>query len=153
MKHFLLVFSLGLTACAFHPIYSTEKIQSVCVSPIPEESGYQIYQALQGRFPEKTNCQYTLKVSVPKVSMSSNNISDTDFTTMQLIRTRADYTLLDKNKNVVLQNSVSSSSSSAITTSPYASVVAEEKTTKNLYTILADQIAAHVATYLNGQSQ
>ncbi len=153
MRYFLWILVLGITACTFRPIYSSNEIKSVCVLSIPEKSGHHIYQALQGHFPEKTNCQYTLKITTPQVSFSSNNLSDSDFTTMQLIKAQADYSLMDKNKKVVLKNSVSSSSSSAVTTSPYASVVAEEKTTQNLYTILADQIALHVATYLNGQSQ
>ena len=152
MRYFLL-FALGLTACTFHPIYSSEKIKGVCVLPISEASGYQISQILQNHFPEKTNCQYTLKVTAPEISISSSNISDSDFTTMQQVDASATYTLLDKNKDAVLMNSVSSSSSSAVTSSPYASVVAEEKTSQNLYTILADQIALHVAAYLNGQSQ
>lgn len=149
---FLFLSFFFLTACHFQPLYVDKSIHQVCVAPISEASGFQIYQALVQHFPNKENCLYTLTVHPPKTTLSDENISDKDFITMQRITTATSYTLLDKNKKVLFENSVSSSGSSAVVSNPYATVMAEEKTAKNLYSIVAEQIALHVAAFLHRNS-
>ena len=153
MKYILGISLLCLAACTFHPLYGSKVMDGVCVLSIPEESGYLLYQSLHTHFPANDNCAYTLKVQTPKVILSDASISNKDFTTMQNISAKTSFSLLDDKKTSVLSNSVSVSSSSAITSNPYASVVAQEKTAHNLYPLLADQIALHVAAYLDRKDQ
>lgn len=152
MKYLILTFFF-LSACVFHPIYTNETRTSVCVAPIPNEEGYQLRQQLQQHFPNTDHCIYTLTVETPHYSFSDQSISDKDFITMQRISAVASYTLKDENKNVVLKNTVSANGSSAVTSNPYASVVASQKTSKNLTTILAEQIVLHVSAFLDEEAQ
>ena len=142
-----------LAACHFSPLYQDKTVEGVCVSPIPNENGYQVYRVLKQYFPETTNCQYTLQVSSPASTFSDQSISDKDFITTQQITVAADYRLLDKNKKVVLRNSLSSKGSSAIISNPYSTVVASEKTEQNLNETLAEQIAIHIAAFLDRNQQ
>ena len=153
MKHLLPFTFLCLSACVFHPLYTEKVVHSVCVDSIPERAGYALYQELKTRFPDKNQCLFTLQVQSPQLALSDNSISDKDFTTMQSVNAFVNYKLLDQKKNVVLKNVVSRSSSSAITKNPYSSVVALENTSDNLYPLLADQIALHVAAFLDRNNQ
>lgn len=152
MRYFCILFLL-LSACHFHPLYTNAKRQYVCVESIPNEEGYYMYQQLQQYFPQKDECQYTLTVSAPQYGYSDQSISDKDFTTMQHIEANATYTLKDKNKNVVLKNTVSTNGSSAITSNPYASVTGIQKTSQDLTTLLAEQIMLHVCAFLDEEDQ
>jgi len=148
MRYLILSF-LMLSACAFHPVYVNQAYEHVCVASIPDESGYQMKKQLQQHFPETNECYYTLVVDRPTHSYSDQSISDKDFITMQQIRARTSFKLLNKKKEVVLKNTVSALGSSAITSNPYASVVASDKTTSDLTTLLAEQIALHVSAFLD----
>lgn len=152
MKYSILAF-LFLTACAFHPVYTNQTRENVCVNTIPNESGYQLYQQLQQHFPQRKNCLYTLTVDTPSYTFSDQSISDKDFITTQYISASTRYTLKDKNKQVVLKNRVSTGGSSAITSNPYATVVAEEKTSKDLTVLLAEQIVLHVCAFLDEENE
>ena len=149
MKSYFIPFLCFLTACQFHPLYKAQIQQNVCVSSIPETSGYQLYQALKSYFPQQQDCSYILQVQSPVLSLSDQSISNDDFITMQRVTAQTSYSLLDKNKKSVLKNTVSASSSSSVVTNPYASVTAVQKTNENLYPILAEQIALHVGAYLD----
>ena len=108
---------------------------------------------LKQYFPETSQCLYTLKVSAPHTSISDKSISNKDFITMQQIKTSVSYSLLDQNKKVILKNSVSTKGSSAVVINPYSTVVSTEKTESNLNVILAEQIALHVAAFLDREQQ
>lgn len=148
MRYLFLTF-LMLSACAFHPIYANQERQHICVTSIPNESGYQIKKQLNQHFPETNDCHYTLTVNTPSYTYSDQSISDKDFITMQQINASTSYTLLDKNKKVVLKNKVTTTGSSAVTASPYATVVASNKTESDLNVLLAEQIVLHVSAYLD----
>jgi len=149
----LFVAFLFLTSCAFHPLYQKQDLKNVCLEPIPDHTGYQLYQSLKQHFSSSGNCAYTLKVQTPTYSFSDQSVSDKDFITMQRIGASTSYSLLNAKKDVVLSNKASTTASSAIVQNPYASVVAEEKNTANLNTVLADQIALHIVAFLDGQKQ
>ena len=149
----LFVVFLFLTSCAFHPLYQKQDLKNVCLEPIPDHTGYQLYQSLKQHFSGTSNCTYTLKVQKPAYSFSDQSVSNKDFITMQRIGASASYSLLNAQKDVVLSNTASTTGSSAIVQNPYSSVVAEEKNMANLNTLLADQIALHVVAFLNGQKQ
>jgi len=144
-----LVLCCCLTGCHFTPLYKESVTEGVCVLPIPEASGSAIYTQLKQHFPGNQPCQYTLKVSPPYVSASDQSISSQDFITMQQVQSSVAYTLLDQNKQVILRNQIATSGSSAVIANPYATVVATEKTSTNLNAILAEQIALHVAAFLD----
>ena len=144
---------LVLAACHFHPLYTNTKRQQVCVQPIPNEEGYHMYQQLKQYFPQNQDCQYTLTVNAPQYSYSDQSISDKDFITMQRIEATTSYTLKEKNKNVILQNTVSTNGSSAITSNPYASVVGAQKTANDLTTLLTEQIMLHVCAFLDEENK
>ena len=152
MKYSILAF-LFLSACAFHPVYTNKTRENVCVETIPNEAGYRLYQQLQQHFPETEKCLYTLSVNTPSYTFSDQSISDKDFITTQYISASTHYTLKDKNKQVVLKNGVSTGGSSAITSNPYATVVAEEKTSKDLTVLLAEQIVLHVCAFLDEENK
>lgn len=152
MKYLMLTFFF-LSACVFHPMYTNQTRTGVCVLPIPNEEGYQLRQQLQQHFPNTDHCVYTLAVDAPKYSFSDQSISDKDFITMQRINATTSYTLKNQNKTVVLKNTVSASGSSAVTSNPYASVVASQKTSKNLTSILAEQIVLHISAFLDEEAQ
>ena len=138
-----------LAGCHFTPLYGEHTTEGVCVLPIPEASGLSMYNQLKQHFPETNSCQYTLKVDAPKTSLSAQTISDKDFVTMQQVNSSVSYSLLDQNKKVVLKNQLSTMGSSAVTDNPYAIVVAVDKTEANLNAVLAEQIALHVAAFLD----
>ena len=138
-----------LAGCHFSPLYGEHTINGVCVLPIPEASGAAIYRQLKQHFPDTGPCQYTLKVSPPQTILADQGISDKDFITMQQVRSVVSYTLLGSDKQTVLQNQLTTTGSSSIVANPYATVVATEKTEANINTILAEQIALHVAAFLD----
>lgn len=144
-----LILCCCLTACHFSPLYGEHTTDAVCVLPIPEASGSEIYTRLKQHFPSNGPCQYTLKAETPQTILTDQGISDKDFITMQQVQSVISYTLLDQNKQIVLQNQLTTTGSSAIISSPYATVVATEKTETNLNAILAEQIALHVAAFLD----
>jgi len=148
MRYLSLLF-LFLAACHFHPLYTNTQRQDVCVKPIPNESGYHMYQKLQQYFPQKENCLYTLTVNAPKYSYSDQSISDKDFITMQHIAAETTYTLQNAQNEIVLKNTAYTSGSSAVTSSPYASVMGTEKTSKDLGNVLTEQIMLHVCAFLD----
>ena len=148
MKLFLLPL-LFLTACQFHPLFGDKTMEGVCVSPISEYSGYQLYQALTQHFPDQENCSYALVVQPITTTLSDQSISDKDFTTMQRVQASAAYKLLNQEKEVLISNTAMASGSSAVVINPYSTVVSLDKTTQNLIPLLADQIASHVAAYLD----
>ena len=149
MRYLKYLLCFLLTACHFSPLYQDKKLEGVCVASIPNESGYQMYRVLKQYFPENKNCQYTLQVTVPKSTLSDQSISVKDFITMQQVHVSTDYTLLNKNKEIVLKNTLFSKGSTAIVSNPYSTVIATEKTEQNLYISLAEQIAFHVAAFLD----
>ena len=153
MKHLFLTSLIFITACNFHPLYRQNIVEGVCVDSIPEQSGYVLYQALKTHFTSDAPCAYTLRVQKPHISLSDSSISNKDFTTMQDVTAQTSYDLLNDKKVSVLSNTVSVSSTSAITSNPYASVVAMEKTSQNLYPLLAEEIALHVTAYLDRNNQ
>ena len=144
---------LFLSACVFHPMYTNQVRENVCVEPIANESGYQLYQHLQRYFPGNGECLYTLVVNTPQHTYSDQSISDKDFITMQSINASTSYTLKDKNKKVILKKNVRVNGSSAITSNPYSSVVGTQKTSDDLNIILADQIILHVSAFLDEANQ
>ena len=152
MKYVCLIFLL-LSACHFHPLYTNTKRQHVCINSIPNEDGYHMYQQLQQYFPQKEDCQYTLTVDAPQYRFSDQSISDKDFITMQRIEAFTSYTLKNKKNEVVLKNTVTTTGSSAITASPYASVTGIQKTSDNLITLLTDQIMLHVCAFLDEEEK
>ena len=153
VKRICFLFYFFLTACHFSPLYNEEAVKGVCVEPIPEAGGAQMQFYLKQYFPETSQCLYTLKVSAPHTSISDKSISNKDFITMQQIKTSVSYSLLDQNKKVILKNSVSTKGSSAVVINPYSTVVSTEKTESNLNVILAEQIALHVAAFLDREQQ
>ena len=150
---FYIFLCLFLTACHFSPLYNQEAVKGVCVAPIPEASGSQMRTYLQQYFPETSHCLYTLKVTAPIVSLSDQSISDKDFITTQQIKNSTSYSLLDKDKKVILKNTLSSKASSSVIANPYSTVIATEKTEYNLNASLAEQIALHVAAFLDREKQ
>lgn len=149
MKRLLFFFFLFLVSCQFHTLYNEEITKGICVSPIPEAAGYQLQQLLQQRFPDKSNCNYTLQVEKPAFSVSDQGISNKDFITIEQIHGSVSYTLLDTKKKAVLKKTVSAVGSSSIVANPYSSNVASEKTRSDLIPILAEQISLHIAAYLD----
>ena len=138
-----------VSACYFSPLYNNNTTKGVCVTPISEQSGYQIQRLLKQSFPDTSDCQYTLKVTSPQIQLSDQSISDKDFITMQQVQARTSYQLLNAKKEVVLTNTLSTTGSSAVISNPYATVTATENTASNLETALAEQIALHVTAFLN----
>jgi len=112
-----------------------------------------MYRVLKQYFSETENCKYTLKVEALRSTLSDQSLSDKDFITMQQVSVSADYVLLDKAKKVVLKNTLSSRGSSAVISNPYSTVVATEKTEQDLRKTLAEQIAFHIAAYLDRTEQ
>jgi len=154
MKHFGLLFLLlGIMGCNFHPLYNTKTYQHVCVQSIPEESGFVMYQTLKHYFPDNEACNYTLQVNAPSIALSDQGISDSDFTTIQRITATSHYALLNKDKKIILQKSISEYGSSAVVLNPYSTVTAVDDVKHNLYILLADQIAMNVASFLDKENK
>ncbi len=145
----LLFLSFFLASCQFRPLYGDHRTAGVCVAPIAEADGAVMHTLLTNHFPDTGDCRYTLTVQPPVYQISDQSISDKDFITMQQVRADVSYTLLDSAKKPVIQNTASANGSSAIGVTPYATVVATEKTEQNLIAVLAEQIALHVAAYLD----
>lgn len=146
---YLILSLLFLTACQFHPLYSQQTIEGICVTDIPENSGFLLQQKLEQHFPNKTDCSYRLVVNSPTFSLSDQSVSDKDFITMQKVQAKTSYKLLNSNNNVLLSDAVAVNGSSAVVSSPYSTVVSVEKTQMNLIPILADQISLHISAFLD----
>ena len=142
-----------IAGCGFTPLYSSTTMPDVCVSSIPEQSGFVLYQNLTNRFTGKTNCPYTLTVQTPKFSYSDLGISDHSFTTMQRVRVSASYTLVDAQHKTVLKASSTTDGSTSIINNPYASVVARETTEQDLLKTLSNQIETHISSFLLKDTQ
>ena len=144
---------LLLAGCNFTPLYSATTNPNVCVAQIPEHSGFVLRQILTSRFTGEQNCPYTLTVKTPKFSYSALGISDHSFTTMQRVSVEASYSLTDSKHKTVLNTSARADGSTSIVNNPYASVVAREKTDQDLLNLLADQIEAHISSFLLKDTQ
>ena len=153
MRFFVLLGLLFITNCGFTPLYSTTEMPNVCVSSIPEQSGFILHQILTDRFTGKNNCPYTLTVQTPKFSYADIGISDHSFTTMQRVRVSTSYALLDSQHKNILKASASTDGSTSIITNPYASVVSRETTSQDLLKILAKQIETHISSFLLKDTQ
>ncbi|MBP5343505.1 MAG: hypothetical protein J6Y85_00280 [Alphaproteobacteria bacterium] len=151
---FLFLFGLTFVAsCGFTPLYSTTTTPDVCVTSIPEHSGFVLYQILTSRFTGKKDCPYTLTVQTPKFSYSDLGISDHSFTTMQRIQVSAEYTLMDAKHKTLLNTKAKTNGSTSIINDPYASVVARETTEQDVLKNLASQIETHISSFLLKDTQ
>ncbi|MBQ4471704.1 MAG: hypothetical protein II942_00435 [Alphaproteobacteria bacterium] len=144
---------LLLSACQVYPLYGTQVYKNVCVESIPDASGFILFQELKRFFPDTSDCKYTLKSQTPTVAYSDQGLSDSDFTTMQRITARADFSLLDTNKKAILKKTATTIGSSAVVANPYSTVVAAETVEKNLYKSLAEKIALHVSAFLRKEEK
>ena len=146
-----------LTACTFHPLYTTKDecfnlSYPIKIATIQDRNGQILRNFLVDRLtpqgtPEKAD--HTLEVKL-KEQILSVGVSKDATTSRQKAILTADITLLNCKRKIVYKHSVSAINSFTIMKQNYYSdLVAEEYAKKEALRLLAEKIRLMISTYLD----
>ena len=157
-KFFLYLLFLGLGACGFSPLYSsntdtllTEQTSSVDIQPIEGILGFQLKSFLKDKLnPTDLNTEkkYRLTVRTEVRKTGDQVIARDKFSTLGKIVLKGRYKMTEiKTGAVVLESTADASGTYNILKQPYATVSMEDKLLENLTKVVADKIALHTVAY------
>lgn len=151
----LLVLAAALSGCGLHPLYSdggsgaiATTLAQVDVAPIEGKRGYLMTTALRDRLHGAGTPRYRIEVKLDDeiigLGVNRDNSVSRERRTL-----RARYQLVDlANGAVLLDASAGSDAGIDAVNSEYATIAAENTALERLSGIVADQIVARVATYV-----
>jgi LPS-assembly lipoprotein len=152
-----LLLCIFLAACGLKPMYAggssgavASGLSAVQVAPIPERAGWLVRNALVDRMGgEAGEPAYRLEVELDEDLMAFGIRGDAAVTRER--RTlRARYQLVDlKTGEVVLDATAGSDAGIDIVSSEYATVAAEQTAQERLAGVVADQMIARLALFMN----
>src|SRR5882672_4992791 len=140
---FLASFLLG--ACGFHPMYGSAlapQLSSIYVEPIAERDGYELRNSLIDVLQSDGDAAgkvYRLKISLNESSQGIALQNDATITRYDN-RLEARYTLSDARGNVLTTGTQSEMSAYNVVTSPYATLAAEQDSSKRAALDVAERI-------------
>lgn len=151
----LLAFAAALSGCGLHPLYSdggsgaiATTLAQVDVAPIEGKRGYLMTTALRDRLHGAGTPRYRIEVKLDDeiigLGVNRDNSVSRERRTL-----RARYQLVDlANGAVLLDATAGSDAGIDAVNSEYATIAAENTALERLSGIVADQIVARVATYV-----
>ena len=146
---------LALSGCGLHPLYSggssgtvASALAQVEVAPIEGKAGWLMANALRDRLHGGATPRYRLEMKLEDQIVGLGVRRDNSVTRER--RTlRARYQLVDLANGSVLLDAVAGSDAGIdVVQSEYATIAAENTQLERLSEIVADQIVARVATYV-----
>ena len=157
MKRALLLAAVGLSlsGCGLHPLYSGGSSSTVAVtltkvdvSPIEGKSGWLMANALRDRLHTDATPLYRLEVKLDD-KIDGLGVQRDGSVSRERRTLRARYQLVDLSNGAVLLDATSGSDAGIdVVNSEYATIAAENTALERLSEIVADQIVARVATYV-----
>jgi LPS-assembly lipoprotein len=149
---------LLLEACGFHPMYGSAlapQLSSIYVEPIAERDGYELRNTLIDLLQsdgEAAGKAYRLKVMLNE---SSQGIALQNDATITRYNTTLDarYTLSDTRGNVLTTGSQSELSAYNVVQSPYATLMAEQDSTKRAAQDMAERIHLDLGVWFRQQKK
>ena len=136
---------LLLGACGFHPMYGKSlapQLSSVYVEPIAERDGYELRTSLIDALRsdgDPAGKQYRLKIVLNETSQGIALQNDASITRYNN-RLEARFTLSDMHGNVLTSGTQTELSAYNVVTSPYATLVAEQDSSKRAAQDVAERI-------------
>ena len=156
MRLFALTLMIALSGCGLRPLYSggqngvvAQTLKSVDVAPIDGRGGWLLRNALTDRMGGKPEgaATYRLEIQLDD-QISGFGVRRDDAVTRERRTLRARYRLIEAAQGtVVLDATAGSDAGIDVVSSEYATVAAEDTALERLTQILADQIAARLASY------
>jgi LPS-assembly lipoprotein len=137
--------SLGLAGCGFHPMYGSAlapQLSTIYVEPIPERDGYELRNSLIDLLQSDgvaAGKAYRLKVNLNE---SQQGIALQNDATITRYNNKLDarYTLSDARGNLLTSGSQTELSAYNVVNSPYATLVAEQDSSKRAAQDMAERI-------------
>ena len=147
---------LSLGGCGLHPLYSggssgivATTLSQVDVAPIQGKAGWLMANALRDRLHGGATPLYRLEIKLDDQIIGLGVRRDDDSVSRERRTLRARYQLIDlSNGTVLLDAAAGSDAGIDVVTSEYATIAAENTALEHLSDIVADQIVARVATYV-----
>jgi LPS-assembly lipoprotein len=146
---------LALSGCGLHPLYSggsagtvASALSQIEVAPIQGKAGWLIANALRDRLHSGGTPRYRLEMKLDD-QIAGLGVRRDNSVTRERRTLRARYQLVDlANGAVVLDAAAGSDAGVDVVKSEYATIAAENTALERLSGIVADQIVARVATYV-----
>lgn len=152
----------ALSACGLRPMYAggsggtvVQGLRSVEVAPIEGRAGWLMRNALNDRLGRENGAPATHRLEVTlDDDITGFGVRRDDAVTRERRTLRARYRLVEAgNGLVVLDATAGSDAGIDVVSSEYATVAAENSALERLSQILADQMVARVALYIDRQSR
>ncbi len=151
----LLVASTAVSACGLHPLYTgggsgtvATTLTQIEVAPIEGKSGWLIANALRDRLHAGGTARYRLEMKLDD-QITGLGVRRDESVTRERRTLRARYQLIDlSNGSVMLDATAGSDAGIDVVNSEYATIAAENTALERLSGIVADQIVARLAVYV-----
>lgn len=150
--------ALALPGCGLRPLYVggsggavAQTLAQIDVAPIAGRSGYLVSNAVRDRLaaPRGEAARYRLEIRLDDRIIGLGVRRD-DTVTRERRALRARYQLIDLTNGAVLLDATAGSDAGVdVVGSEYATIAAENTALERLSTIVADQIVARVAVYID----
>lgn len=159
---FLFLTGLALSACGLRPMYAggsrgvvVQTLRSVDVAPIEGKAGWLMRNALNDRLGRENGAPATYRLEVElDDDITGFGVRRDDAITRERRTLRARYRLVETDKGtVVLDATAGSDAGIDVVSSEYATVAAENSALERLSQILADQMVARIALYVDRQAK
>ncbi len=150
-----LALGLALSGCGLRPLYASgssgivaQSLSQIAVTPIAGKNGWLVRNALTDRFGSSGPARYRLDVELDD-KIEGFGVRRDDAVTRERRTLRARYQLFDLAQNaVVLDATAGSDAGIDVVSSDYGTIAAENSALERLSTIVADQMVARVALYI-----
>uniref|UniRef100_UPI0035C974B3 LPS assembly lipoprotein LptE n=1 Tax=uncultured Sphingomonas sp. TaxID=158754 RepID=UPI0035C974B3 len=151
----LVALALGVSGCGLHPLYSggssgvvASTLTQVDVAPMEGKAGWLMANALRDRLHSDSTPRYRLEIKLDD-QITGLGVNRDNSVSRERRALRARYQLVDlANGAILLDATAGSDAGIDAVTSEYATIAAENTALERLSGIVADQIVARVATYV-----
>ncbi len=155
----MLLMLAPLCGCGLHPLYAggqsgavATSLSAIEVGPIDERSGWLVRSALVDRLAPRGTPAYRLNIELDD-NIASFGIRGDSAATRERRTLRARYRLVAVSTGqTVLDATAGADAGIDVVSSPYATVAAEESASERLAAVLADQIVARLALFMQSGS-